>query len=75
MGLGGGTDRERTMARKLQRPPRGEGRVLVGVCAGLARYFGWSPTVVRLVFVITGLFGAGELAYLILWIIMPKAPR
>jgi phage shock protein C len=63
------------MTRKLQRPRRGDGRVLVGVCAGLADHFGWSRGAVRLVFVITGLFGAGELAYLILWIVMPKARR
>jgi phage shock protein C len=63
------------MTKKLQRPRRGNGRVLVGVCAGLADHFGWSRGVVRLVFVITGLFGAGELAYLILWIVMPKARR
>jgi phage shock protein C len=63
------------MANQLQRPPRGDGRMLAGVCAGIARYFGWSPTTVRLVFVVTGLFGAGELAYLILWIVMPKARR
>jgi phage shock protein C len=63
------------MTRKLQRPRRGNGRVLVGVCAGLADHFGWSRGTVRLVFVITGLFGAGELAYLILWIVMPKARR
>jgi phage shock protein C len=63
------------MTRKLQRPRRGDGRVLVGVCAGLADHFGWSRGTVRLVFVITGLFGAGELAYLILWIVMPKARR
>jgi phage shock protein C len=63
------------MSRKLQRPRRGNGRILVGVCAGLADHFGWSRGTVRLVFVITGLFGAGELAYLILWIVMPKARR
>jgi phage shock protein C len=63
------------MANKLQRPSRGDGRMLAGVCAGIARYFGWSPTTVRLVFVVTGLFGAGELAYLILWIVMPKDRR
>jgi phage shock protein C len=63
------------VTKKLQRPRRGQGRVLVGVCAGLAEHFGWSRGTVRLVFVITGLFGAGELAYLILWIVMPKARR
>jgi phage shock protein C len=70
------TDREReTMAKELERPPRGKGRVIAGVCAGLARRYGWSTGVVRLIFVITGLFGAGEIAYLVLWIAMPKARR
>lgn len=63
------------MSDVLQRPRRGQGRVIAGVCGGLARRFGLSPTLVRLGFVIFGLTGAGELAYLVLWIIMPKAPR
>jgi phage shock protein C len=63
------------MAKKLERPRRGDGRMLAGVCAGVARSYGWSTGLVRTVFVITGLFGAGELAYLILWILMPKARR
>jgi phage shock protein C len=63
------------MAKRLERPRRGKGRVLAGVCAGLARHYGWSTGTVRLVFVVTGLFGAGEIAYLILWILMPKARR
>lgn len=58
--------------RRLDRPRRGDGRVLVGVCGGIAQYYGWSPGLVRLVFVLTGLFGAGELAYLVLWLVMPK---
>jgi phage shock protein PspC (stress-responsive transcriptional regulator) len=28
---------------------------------------------VRLAFVVFGLFGAGEIAYIVLWILMPKA--
>jgi phage shock protein C len=48
------------------------GKVIAGVCAGIARRFGWSTTTVRILFVLAGLFGAGELAYLILWIVMPK---
>jgi phage shock protein C len=43
------------------------------VCAGLADRFGLSPGLVRLVFVIFGLVGAGELAYIILWILIPRA--
>lgn len=59
--------------RSLVRPRRGEGRVIAGVCAGLADRFGLSRTLVRIAFLIFGIVGAGEIAYLILWIIMPKA--
>ncbi len=48
--------------------------VIAGVCAGLARRFGWSPNVVRLLFVLSCLIpGPQILIYLVLWIIMPKA--
>ncbi len=46
--------------------------MLAGVCAGLADHYGWSRTTVRLLFVAFGLFGAGELVYIVLWILMPK---
>lgn len=59
----------------LQRPPRGEGRIIAGVCAGIARRFGISTFLVRLLFVIFGITGAGELAYIILWILIPKGRR
>jgi phage shock protein C len=55
------------------RPRRGEGRVIAGVCAALADRFGISRTLVRLLFVIFGVVGAGEIAYIVLWIIIPKA--
>ena len=49
-----------------------DGRVIAGVCAGLARYLGVDPTVVRIIFVLLALFAAGGvLIYLILWLIMP----
>jgi phage shock protein PspC (stress-responsive transcriptional regulator) len=57
----------------LARPRRG--RVIAGVCAGIAEYYGWSRGTVRLLFVLFGLFGAGELAYIVMWIVMPKANR
>lgn len=60
------------MASTLQRIPRGQGGMIAGVCAGLAQRFGVSTALMRVGFVIFGLVGAGELAYLILWIIMPK---
>lgn len=48
------------------------GRMLAGVCAALANRFGLSPTMVRLGFVVFGLFGAGEIAYIVLWVVIPK---
>jgi phage shock protein PspC (stress-responsive transcriptional regulator) len=59
----------------LQRPPRGQGRVLVGVCAALANRFGISVLLIRLLFVIFAITGVGELVYLALWIIIPKGSR
>jgi phage shock protein PspC (stress-responsive transcriptional regulator) len=50
-----------------------EGRVVAGVCAGLAAYFGIDPTLVRLAFALFTIFGgAGVLLYLIAWIIIPE---
>lgn len=59
----------------LVRPRRGEGRVIAGVCAALADRFGTSRTLVRVLFVLFGIVGAGEIAYIVLWIIIPKASR
>lgn len=49
-----------------------EGKWIAGVCAGIARRFGMSVGLVRLGFVVFGLVGAGEIAYIALWILMPK---
>ncbi|MEM9339908.1 MAG: DUF2807 domain-containing protein [Bacteroidota bacterium] len=57
--------------KKLFRDP--EDRVLGGVCGGLARYFGVDKGVIRIIFVVAIFFGAGILAYIILWIIVPEA--
>lgn len=50
-----------------------DGRMLAGVCAGLASYLTLDVTLVRVIWavvsVITG--GAGVLAYLVAWIIIP----
>lgn len=46
--------------------------MIAGVCAGVASRFGLSKGIVRLLFVVFGLVGAGEIAYIVLWILMPK---
>lgn len=49
------------------------GKMIAGVCAGLAEQFDISVTVIRLAFVLASLFSAGTgiLVYVILWIVMP----
>ena len=50
-----------------------EGRVVAGVCAGLAAYFGVDPTLVRLAFALVTVFGGiGVLLYLVAWIVIPE---
>lgn len=49
-------------------------RVIAGVCGGLGEYFDVDPTFVRLLFVVLAIFqGIGILAYIVLWIVMPRA--
>ena len=60
------------MEKKLYRNT--SNKMLAGVCAGLAEYINVDPTVVRLIWALIGLSGAGVLAYLICAIIIPKNP-
>ena len=51
------------------------GKVIAGVCAGLADRFGISPFVVRLAFVLSCVLpGPQFIAYLVMWVLMPKRP-
>jgi phage shock protein C len=57
----------------LTRPQ--QGRVIAGVCAGLAQRFGWNANVVRLLFLLSCLLpGPQFVIYLVLWVIMPRRP-
>lgn len=61
------------MASTLTRPRNG--KVIAGVCAGLAERFGWSVTLVRFLFLLfIPLAGSPTLVYLVLWVMMPKRP-
>jgi len=59
-------------SRKLYRSRNN--RMIVGVCAGLANFFGIDPTVVRLLFAVGTLFGFGSfiLIYIVLFIVVPE---
>lgn len=62
------------MAEKIKRLYRSnKDKVIAGVCGGLGEYFGIDPVIIRLIWVIFALCGgAGILAYLIAWLIIPK---
>ena len=60
------------MTSALERPR--SGKIIGGGCAALAARFGLPKFLVRLGFVIFGLVGIGELVYIALWIMIPKAP-
>ncbi len=63
----------RTRKRRLYRDP--EHRVLGGVSGGLGAYFNMDPVVLRIIFVVLAFIttGAAILAYIVLWIAVPKA--
>ena len=51
-------------------------KILGGVCTGLADYFEIDPVILRVLFVIAFCFGTiGFWLYIILWIVVPKAPQ
>jgi phage shock protein PspC (stress-responsive transcriptional regulator) len=61
-----------TEARRLFRDP--DDRLVSGVCAGIANYFGVDAVWIRLAFALSFFFaGTGLILYIILWIVIPKA--
>ena len=58
---------------KLTRPR--EGRMIAGVCAGLADHYGWDVSLVRILLVVSMFLGGlPVVAYLAAWIVIPNAP-
>ncbi|MBP6635653.1 MAG: PspC domain-containing protein [Paludibacter sp.] len=59
------------MQKKLK---RSQNKMISGVCAGIAEYFEFDPTLVRIAYVLLSFFSAGFpglLLYIILAIVMP----
>ncbi|HDS0924978.1 MULTISPECIES: PspC domain-containing protein [Stenotrophomonas] len=59
----------RTLSRSLN------DRMIAGVMGGIAHRFGWSPTLLRVLFVLVSLASAafpGILVYLVLWLLIPN---
>ncbi|MFQ5551665.1 MAG: PspC domain-containing protein [Gemmatimonadales bacterium] len=62
---------------ELDRPLRrsSTNAMFAGVCGGIAKWLGWDPTVVRVLYVAMSIFSAGFpglLLYVILAFVMPK---
>lgn len=54
---------------------RSRDKMIAGVCAGLADYFGLEVSLVRIGTVLLIIFGGLSLwVYIIMWLIIPKAP-
>ena len=52
--------------------------MIAGVCGGIAEWLGWRPFTVRLLYVLVSVLSAafpGIVVYIVLWILMPKAPE
>lgn len=53
-----------------------EGKVIAGVCGGVAEYFNIDPTVVRVGWAVISCFaGAGIIAYIAAALIIPEKPK
>ena len=56
---------------KLSRPT--SGRIIAGVCAGIAHRYGWKSNTVRIVALLSCLLpGPQFLIYIVLWILIPS---
>ena len=60
------------MNKKLYRNT--SNKMIAGVCSGLAEYINIDPTIVRLIWALIALSGAGLVAYLVAAIIIPEKP-
>lgn len=63
------------MAEDKKKLTKSDDKMIAGVCAGLAEYFGWDITLVRAGYAIVSIFSAGFpglLLYIILALIMPQ---
>lgn len=52
--------------------------IIAGVCGGIAEWLGWSPTWVRILYILVSIISVafpGMIAYVILWLVMPKSPE
>lgn len=62
------------MENKLYRIRKG--KIIAGVCGGIAKYFGIDTKIVRLLCVaLIAAYGSGLLVYIVFSLFVPKEPR
>lgn len=62
------------MKKKLYRVR--QGKIIAGVCGGVAKYFDIDPKIIRLLCVaLFAAYGSGLLVYIIFAIFVPKEPK
>lgn len=62
------------MEKRLYKINRG--KMVDGVCGGIAEYFGLDPTLVRLAWIIfSAMGGSGILAYIVAAVVIPREPE
>lgn len=62
------------MKKKLYRV--NDGKMIAGVCSGIARYFDLDPTVILVVWAVSSCFAfAGVIAYIAAALIIPEEPK
>jgi phage shock protein PspC (stress-responsive transcriptional regulator) len=67
------TEKKQKKSRRYYRDP--ENAVLGGIAGGLAAYFGWDVTLVRIILGVLALISAGYMIpiYIIVWLVAPQA--
>ena len=61
------------MEKKLYRAV--DNKKICGVCGGIAKYFNIDPTIIRLIWALVALSGAGILAYFVCAFVIPEEPK
>jgi len=52
-----------------------EGKIFAGICTGIAEYANMDVTIVRVLWVVLSLFGAGLILYIVLIFVIPMKPE
>lgn len=61
------------MGSEYKKLVKSKNRMICGVCGGVGEYFNIDPTIVRILFIVFGFWGAGVIAYIIAAVVIPES--